>query len=243
MIPLELKNDKEGLLYLEDDNIFRKHSLQIDKRNNVDEYFKYVFYPVDSTDEYIIKYSCTVYTRKQIKLIKEMLFNLVCKQKNIKSVDFPIAYFYHMKRLCGLIVKYYKEGISVDNIIKLQDIESVGKYYYHDENNIRNLFMLYSELLNTIIELFDNDIFYVDLNPGNIVLYNNQVKLIDFDYRYISFNNKDKKIKTIIDSYLEFVRVTLNSFYVSNYNNDCNDFRDVKRYLKKLENNVYREKV
>ena len=91
------------------------------------------------------------------------------------------------------------------------------------------------------IILIDN--FYVDLNPGNIVLYNNQVKLIDFDYRYISFNNKDKKIKTIIDSYLEFVRVTLNSFYVSNYNNDCNDFRDVKRYLKKLENNVYREKV
>ena len=77
MIPFELKRDKDGLLYLEDDNVFKKGSLNLDKRFDIDEYYQNYFYPIDSTDEYIIKYRSTEYTRKEIKKVKEMLINLI----------------------------------------------------------------------------------------------------------------------------------------------------------------------
>lgn len=238
MIPYDLKRDKDGLLYLQDEDILRKSTLRIDKRGEVDEYYQQYFYPIASSDDYIIKYSCTWYTRKQIKRIKEMLANLVYKQKDIPNVDFPIAYFVHMKRLSGLIVKYYKDGISFDNVAKLQDIEAIGKYYYHDEDNIHNLFMLYEELLNLSNELFEKGVYYTDLNQGNIVLDNNQVKLIDFDYRFVLFDQKDACLPFIITNYLRLVRETLSSFNLYCDVSDYYNYEDAKKYIKKLENTV-----
>ena len=83
MIPCELKYDKDGLLYLEDDNLFKRKGLHIDKRTGIDEYFQGFFYSLASTDEYIIKYNSTEFTKKEIIAIKEMLLKLVEKQKNI----------------------------------------------------------------------------------------------------------------------------------------------------------------
>lgn len=238
MIPYDLKRDKDGLLYLQDEDILRKSTLRIDKRGEVDEYYQQNFYPISTSDDYIIKYNCTWYTRKEIKRIKEMLANLVYRQKDIPNVDFPIAYFVHMKRLSGLIVKYYKDGISFDNVAKLQDIEAIGKYYYHDEDNIHNLFMLYEELLNVSNELFENGVYYTDINQGNVVLNNNQVKLIDFDYRYVLFDRKDFILPFIITNYFRFVRESLNSLNLYSDVSDCNNYDDAKKYIKKLENTI-----
>ena len=237
MIPLELKKDKKGLLYLEDNNIFSKTCLNIDKRKGVDEFYQSLFYPIQSTEEYIIKYNCTEFTRKQIKRIKEMLAILIEKQKDIKMTDFPIAYYTYMERLSGLIIKYYKDSISCDRIFDLQDIELLGKYYYHDEDNIRNTFMLFDDILNILQELIDNNIYYLDINPGNFVIFDNQVKLIDFDYRLIQFEKSELLLNIIKCRYFNMIRKMLRSVNLYSETN-CNNLEESKKYLKKLENNV-----
>ena len=238
MIPLELKKDKDGLLYLVDNTIFNRSYLEIDKRHDIDEYYQNYFYSINSTDEYIIKHSCTEFTRKQIEKIKKMLSILIEKQKDVKSVDFPIAYFVYTKKLCGLIIKYYKDGISCDNVIKLRDIEYLGKYYSHDADNIHNLFMLFNDILSIIEELLDNSIYYTDINPGNIVLHDNKVKLIDFDYRFVHFQENNLRYKIVMSGYDYLIKEILRCYNLEYNVDSLNNIDEAKKYLKTIENNV-----
>ena len=238
MIPCELKYDKDGLLYLEDDNVFKRKSLHIDKRTGIDEYFQGFFYSLDSTDDYIIKYNSTEFTKKEIVAVKEMLKTLVEKQKNISRVDFPIGYLVHMKKLSGLIIKYYKDSISFYDIIKTRDFNYLGKYYSHDDNILHNLFLLYQDVLDIIYELLDNDICYTDINPGNVIITDNQIKLIDFDHKYVLFNQKDTILKDVMNNFSQFVKVTLRNY---NFYYQVDTFfkhDEEKEYLKKLENTI-----
>ena len=241
MIPIELNRDKDGLLYYRDDNILTKPQLALDKRANIENrYFHNGFYPIPSTDEYIIKFCYTCFTRKEIKEIKYMLDNLVNKQKNVSNVDFPIAYFALRKKLYGLIVKYYKDGIACANVFESHCIETLGKYYYHNEDSIHNLFMLYDELLNIVYEMFENGIYYTDLNLGNIVINDNKLKVIDFDPRYVFFNQKDERLRNVLDGYYLFIDSSLNILKLGNNSDEYYNFEETKKYLKKLENKIRR---
>ena len=240
MIPIELKKDKDGLLYYSEDDILRRTPLMIDKRDNLDNrYYQHSFYSIPSTDEYIIKYCITCYTRKEIRKIKYMLDFLIKNQNNIPSVDFPIGYFVQRKKLAGLIIKYYKNGISCDNIFNLCDIENIGKYYYHDEDSIHNLFNLYNELLEIIWQMFENNVYYTDINPGNVIIDNNKIKMIDFDYRYVLFDKKDESLKIVLSGYYYFLKNTLTKLNLYNNQNIVYDnFEKTKKYLKTLENQI-----
>ncbi len=238
MIPLELQYDEDGLLYLEDDNVFKRNSLHIDKRLEIDGYFQKFFYSFDSTDDYIIKYNSTEFTKKEIIATKEMLKALVEKQKNVLNVDFPIGYLVHMKKLSGLIIKYYKDSISLHDIIKTRDLNYIGKYYYHDDNILHNLFLLYHDVLDLLYELLDNDICYTDINPGNVIITDNKVKLIDFDYRYVLFNQKDTILKDVMYNFSQFVKVTLRNYNLYYQLDTFFKHDEEKKYLKKLENKI-----
>ena len=240
MIPMELKVDKEGLLYTEDKKLLQKNMLLIDKRHFENErYYQNGFYPLDSTNDYIIKYTYTPYTKKEREAYKEMLVNLNSKQKDIKNIDFPIGYFRQRRKLMGLIIKYYQNSISCDNIFKHQDIEEVGKYYYHDEDSIRNLFLLLDDVLKLVYEMFENGIYYSDLNSGNIVLDNNQVKIIDFDPRFVKFDNKDMRLKTIMSTYGWLIRDVVKYFdFPYHFDEGFNNFEEAHAYTKKLEDKV-----
>lgn len=242
MIPLELKKDKYGLLYSDDIELVRQYSLPIDKRVFKHErYYISAFYPFKSTDEYIIKYSLTVFTKREIKKILEMLDTLVSKQKNVSNVDFPIGYYVFMKKLQGVVIKYYKDGVSLDNILLTKDIENVGKYYYHEEDNIHNLFMLFNDVLDLEYEMFENGIYYRDLNPGNLVLFNNKPKIIDFDYRYIRFDDVDCGLIDIMESYSLLLKEVLSNYkLIDGVEYISKDFDDAKEFTKKLENKVRR---
>lgn len=240
MIPVELKVDKEGLLYTKDKKIIRENSLLIDNRFfENDRYYQNGFYPLSSTDEYIVKYSYTPYMKQEREAYKEMLFNLVNKQKDVPDVDFPIGYFRHRRKLAGLIVPYYKNGISCDNIFKHQDINEIKQYYYHDEDDIRNLFLLLEDVLNLIYEMFENGVYYSDINSGNLVLTDNQVKIIDFDPRFVKFKDKDKRLEIIMMTYNWLIREVMKYFDFPYYFvEDFQNFEHVKVYTKKLENRV-----
>ena len=242
MIPLELEIDKEGLLYYKNRNITSLNPLLIDNRKiEEDRYYQHSFYSFPSTDEYIIKYCCTVFTRKEIKIIKEMLLKLREKQNDLPNIDFPIGYFIERKKLAGIIVKYYKNGVSCDNVIEKGDIEALGKYYYHDEDNNHNLFLLLNDYLDLLYEMFENGIYYLDTNPGNIILDDNKVKIIDFDHGYVKFDNKDNCLKSIMWGF-NYLLKYINRYYY-NYElsiDACKDFDESKKYLKKLENSIHR---
>ena len=244
MLPLELQKDKDGLLYVKERHLLMSNRfLLIDKRAiNNNKYYYNGFYSLNSTDDYIIKYSYTVLTNKEINEYKEMLIKLIDKQNIIKDIDFPIGYFIEKRKLAGLIIKYYKDGVSLDNISQNGDINGLGKYYYYDDDNIRNLFLLFERILDTLEEMFDNGICYSDVNPGNIVLNNNKVKVIDFDPRYVKFDNKDERLITIIRVYCLLLRIVLNNYQLPNNFNESGsyNFDTAKVMTKQVENIVRR---
>ena len=238
MIPMELKIDKEGLLYLDENDLKQKESLFIDKRHVPDDVF-YInaFYKIFDTDDYILKYSITCLSKKDSANIKNMLLNLRDKQAKIPDVDFPIGYLQgNRKKVCGTIVRYYPNSISLDNIFNQREIELIGKYYYHDENNQHNVGLLLLDILNLLNEMFENGVYYTDSNPGNIVLHNNQPKIIDFDFRYVKFDNKDKMLKAVLNNYLLLAKMLLTkvNIFADYFLSSCHNFEDAKQYIKRI---------
>ena len=242
MFPLELKVDKNGLLYTDDRNLLSDPIL-IDKRElSEDRYYTNGFYRFNSTDDYLIKYSYTGLTRKERDNYMEMLANLVDKQMLIPNTEFPIGYFRERRKFAGLIVKYYKNGISLDNIIGARDLNLLGKYYYHDADNIRNLFLIFEDLLYILYEMFENGVYYLDINTGNIVIDNNKTKLIDFDPFYVRFDQKDQRLATIMRFYIDLINGILEKYNLLNgkINETLNNFEEANVYTKKLENVIRR---
>jgi len=240
MLPLELKNDDNGLLYTDDIDLIRQRPLNLDNRSFENErYYSNEFFPLKSTEDYILKFSTTVFTRREAKKIKEMLDILVRKQKDISNVDFPVGYYVFKKKICGLIVPYYKNGISCDHIFNHRDIEELGKYYSHDEDNLHNITLLLYDLLDLIYEMYENGIYYSDMNPGNIIITDNQIKLIDFDYRFVTFNDKDIKLRNIMSCYRWLLNYIIDKYKLGDtiYYRPI-DFEDAKHYTKKLENSL-----
>ena len=78
MIPLELKIDKEGLLYTNDQKILKRNPLLLDNRFFENErYYQNGFYPLACNSDYIVKYSYTPLMKKEREAYKEMLINLI----------------------------------------------------------------------------------------------------------------------------------------------------------------------
>ena len=240
MIPVELMCDKDGLLYYEDEHLSSRRPLFIDKRNlGEDVYYQHMFYPFNSTEDYIIKYCCTIYTRKEVKQIRNMLETLISKQNNIPNVDFPIGYFKQFKKIAGQIIRYYPNGLSLDNILSNKDLNAFGKYYYHDEDSIHNLFLFLNDVLDIIYEMYENGIYYTDSNPGNFVLVDNKVKLIDFDHRYVKFNDKDMNLKYVLSGYNYLLNAIKRTYELGNQELcPFKNFEQGKQYVKKMENSI-----
>ena len=244
MLPLELKCDKNGLLYMEDRKVLKRASLLLDKRNVSNRYYQNSFYRIDSTDDYIIKYSCNPFLKEDRKKMMIMLENLVAKQSQVPNVDFPIGYFRQWHKLRGLIVRYYQNGVSVDNIIQADDIKSLEKYYCYDADNIHNLFLLLQNMLDVVYEMFENGIYYTDINPGNFILVDNQVKVIDFDSRFVFFENadKDRSLFNIMYNYEMLLRRFLAAYdlYYDCLDEMFSNFEEAKVFTKKVENTIYK---
>ena len=242
MLPTGLKKDKNGLLYLADDRIFLHHPLLIDHRNlSENRYYQNIFYALPGTDEYIIKFSITGLTRKERKAYLEMLANLVSKQSMVTKVDFPIAYFKSCNRFAGLIVKYYKDATPYNEILDKEDINVLNKYYLHDEDSLHNMFILFSDVLDKAYEMFENGVYFSDFNQSNIVFINNEAKLIDFDPRFVKFNDKDLGLHNVMVGYHYFLeKVLFRYHYLEELDEEFNDFEDAKTFIKKMENDIRR---
>ena len=241
MIPMELKFDKEGLLYYDNPNLIMERPLDIgDPYSEQNDYYNYVFYKLPSTDDYIVKYCSTIYSRREIKAFKEMLKRLIMVQNNVERTDFPIGYYSSLnKKLSGLIIKNYKDALSLDKIAENHDINALNKYYYHDDDSLHNLFLLFLDVLESLKEMHDNNILYFDSNPGNVVLADNMAKIIDFDYRFIKFEKNDTRDSVLYTNFILFVKSLLKSYDIDEkVNAYYSNYYDTKEYVKKLEKSI-----
>ncbi len=238
----ELKIDKNGLLYTNNYKLVKKEEIfQHFRENDEFRYDQYCYYSLDDNNEYIIKFHLNPMTSRIEELTREMLIKLKEKQGNVQMTDFPVGYFRRFNHIRGLITKYYDGSISFDKLSKEKDINATSKYYSHDGDSIHNLFLGFDESLTALNEMYDNGIYYTDVNPGNFLFHDNKIKIVDFDPIYVTFDKKDEQLSKILSRYKDTTNLVLQNMGITNqYESDINNFEDAKAYTKKVENSIRR---
>ncbi len=243
MIPLELKRDKEGILYTDDNKDLIQRYMAIDSNPN----YKNDFYKLRSTDEYIIKRPVTILNKQGMKEYKEMLVNLINLQSKITKTEFPIGYYKDKAPLSGLIVRFYPVGVSFDKIQDKQDLELLKRFYFHDDDNIHNMFLMFLDLLDNLYEMFENGIYYTDIVANNIVLVKEMlnniiqylVRIIDFDPAWVRFTDKDKNLNYIMIAYFDLLYKSLKQFNLPRIPRESVlTFEEAKKFVKKIEDST-----
>lgn len=195
------KLDKNGLWYLDTCDVyltpFKFSEVGTSWKNNPH------FFKIDGIDDYIVK-DTTLYPfffnrLKNLNLLKK----LQNKQESLPNIDFPIGYVKDIKDgYKGIIIPYYKGATSLNDFIYLNRLKDLVNLYHHDDNDIDNLVTMFLEILSLIKTMYYNEIYYLDIHPGNFLIYNNSIKIVDFESEYIYFKDRDNwYFKRIISNY------------------------------------------
>ena len=249
MIPYDLKKDRNGILYADKACILSNQSLLLDNREDESDNSRSLFYRIKTTDDYIIKRTTEDLDRKDRKAYMNMLISLLQLQNRITRTEFPIGYYCEWKKIKGLIIRYYPKGISLDRVIKERNLSLLKRYYSHSENDVHNLFMLLDEYLECLYELLKNGIYYLDINLNNIVLDDNQVRIIDFEpTRGVGVSVIYGSIrKTIFSRYVDLISDVLYAYSLINQDIDAqlvfsyftvDEYSEAKSLIKKLEDRI-----
>ena len=211
-------NEKKIISELEKNKDFEKIQQELDRGNNFIDYFL------------VIGLEPEIY--KKNWLYAEEFDILTAKHKDeIKP------------KIISSFPPFEKTTISFDESILnhcfpngYQLLKSV---YMHDEDSIHNTFILFLDILEKAYEMFENEIYFSDYNPSNIVFLNNEAKIIDFDPRFIKFDDKDLGLHNVLGGYHYFLEKVLFRYkFLEELDEDFNDFDDAKRFIKKMENNI-----
>ena len=198
---LPLRLDRKGLCYLEAGDVSCKEIVFRHHNNKPYEYQAH-FYTIDGTDNYIIK-DCTMYPllfnrKRNLKLLKE----LINRQKYFTNIDFPIAYYKSYQMLKGIVIPYYKDSLSLYELLYFSSFSQLKEHYNHESNEIDNLISLLLDILELISTMYYKGMCYVDINSSNFVFYKNNVKVIDFEPSRIYFKDRDDwYLKRILSNY------------------------------------------
>ncbi len=242
---LDLKRDNEGLLYTDNNTNMVKRYLSIDKRNR-NEYYASDFYSIPGTNDYIIKRPISLLNKTTRLEYKNMLVKLLEKQPLITKTEFPVGYYREKKKLEGLIVRYYAHDLFCTSLDLIKEkpefnrtsnkVSLVRQYYDHDNDDLHNFFLIFSELLEALEEMFINGIYYFDVNPGNIILYHNGVRIIDFNPSRIWFDHEDVSLKAIMDRYIELLNIMVYDYELCDFIDEkANNFHEAKSLTKHIE--------
>lgn len=243
MLPLEMKYDSSNVGWIDfnDCNSFLEKKEFDNKSYKTKQNLspKMSFYLLPSTDDYILKLNPCI--DKNDNGLYGLVYKLLEKQKDCPNIDFPIGITLNDLDVVGQIIKYYRNAKSIKNICICEDLSSLQKYIIRDEDTLHNLFMVYLEILDILEEMFESDISYFDVNGGNFVIYNNQVKIIDFEPEYISFQKEKYNEHIIIHNYLETLGQLIRALGINEYH-DClmndKEFKKIKLELNKFENRI-----
>ena len=183
------KQDKNGLWYLDSKDIktneifFKESGKSYSKRTS--------FYEIEGVDNYFIKDS-TMYPfffnkSRHLKLLKK----LIEKQNKFDDIDFPFAYYKGLGLFKGIVNPYYKGALSLDNITVTRNFNALKNYYNHESDEIDNFQALFLDVLEILHQMYKNNIYYTDARLPNFVVFNNKVKIVDFEPGYVHFKDYD----------------------------------------------------
>ena len=215
MIPIECKMDNYGFLYLDEEYHFKNKIMYDESRNT-----KSIFFKIDSTDEYVVKYHKEKLNRREVLRMLFHFYNV--KNNSLNNIDFPIGYYKENNHIKGLIVYNYQDAVSLRQVIINNNLSC---YYNHSLNEQENVLLLLNDILKIIEDLYNNGIIYTDINPGNFIIYKNEVKIIDFDPRYLFYeDDEDCYLKKTMANYRDLVNYVCEKFSVdlSHLNSDLN---------------------
>lgn len=229
-IPLECKIDSNGLLYIDDKDIFKNY---IPNYGNT-VIRKAYFFHLLSTNDYIIKYHKEMLSRRQII---RMLYTFYQKDNvALSDIEFPIGYYKENNTIKGLIVPNYANSPSIREVCLKNNLT---KYYNYHEDDKDNMIYMLSNILKIVKLLYDNGIIYTDINPGNFVICNNEIKIIDFDPKYLFYEDNDNYyLSKLLLNYEDLVRFVFNRLgYSENeiYDDENNCFEKIKKYASRME--------
>jgi hypothetical protein len=220
MVPYVLEEDYKGRLYTKDPKVLLNYLTNVDKRE-IYSFRKSDFYRFDNTNYYIIKKPPNLTFFKRITYMN-MLTKFLAKQDKIELTELPIGYYRDFFGFAGLIIRYYENGISLEDLLNLKDINFVKKYYNHSSDSIENIFLLLEDFFMCLKELEANRIYYYDIKPQNIIICDNRVRIIDFDPSSISFKRRQiiNMNELVIIYYIELLEEIMKAFEINNEDTD-----------------------
>jgi hypothetical protein len=232
-----MKIDNNGIFYYDEHDkgkeiIFEK---DFDKKKP-EESSK--FYKLLNNPELIIKYATYHFNDEKVMYMLKRFIEL---QKKVKLTDLPTSYYMEDGVIKGTVIPYYPDSPTLYNIALTRNLLNLANYYYHDDDMLHNLFLLFNDMVNVLEELVENNILYFDANPGNFVFSNNQIKLIDFDPECdrIKYEVDKKSIKKLLNEIDTAVFLVTKRFQVADL---CvcypKNFKSYRKHLIKVENRI-----
>jgi len=243
----KLLTDENGLYYVNindvKDNLIKLNFIHNEYKSSelLSQNSKYDFFGLSELDDYVLKI-CTNYCHSnmysQIYLLKK--FNEL--RNKLIDIDFPIGYVSDNGKIIGQVIKNYPHSISLRNASINFSLFELKSYFYRDDDDLHNLFLLYHEILNLLEAAYENNFIYCDVNPGNFLLYDNNVKLIDFENEYMFFYQGNYNIRYVLRAYLNMI-IKVNCEYHLDNNisftfNNKNVFLKVRKKVLELENHI-----
>lgn len=194
------------------------------------------FYKLLTLKDYIIKYSKKEINKddylQMLKIFQEI-------KDEITLTDFPIGYYEEKGIFKGIVIPYYQNSISLLQVTENKTLDDLFKYYHHDDDKLHNLYVLLNNILDILEELQNSSISYLDSNPSNFLIKDNQIKLIDFDPKYIYYGLNNKNISATLsrfDDLVFFLHLNLKLDNLTIY--QAKNFKAMRKHLIKLENKM-----
>ena len=230
-----MKFDSQGLPYFNISDKGKKIIFHTPNNKNK-KTNKSSFYELLTLKDYLIKYSHTVLDKDTYFM---MLKTFKDTQDKITLTNLPIGYYEEKDTLKGTIIPYYKDSISLAEITESKNLDNLSKYYFHDDDKLHNLYILLNNILDILEELQNNGICYIDSNPSNFLIKDNQIKLIDFDPKYILYGLNNKNINATLTRFDDLVFYLHLHFQLDNLAiYKAKNFKTMHKHLVKLENKM-----
>jgi hypothetical protein len=135
---------------------------------------------------------------------EQLIQELQSRKDNIKLTDLPFGVVTLEGNIIGQQIPYYPNHMTLYECFK--------------NSKVNNPYEIYLSMLDILKELFDNNIIYFDNHAKNFLINDNQIKLIDFDFDYILFNNSNMRcLKKMLDNYIYTINL-LNRLYTNTDN-------------------------